>query len=41
MVRQNVLLVEDDILYNHISFNNMEKFKLGVPFKSLDKRSMF
>ncbi len=41
MVRPGVLLVEDDILHNHTSFDNMDKLKLGVPFKSLDKRSMF
>jgi hypothetical protein len=41
MVKPGVLLVEDDILHNHTSFDNMDKLKLGVPFKSLDKRSMF
>jgi hypothetical protein len=25
--------MEDDILYNHTNFDNMEQLKLGVPFK--------
>jgi hypothetical protein len=33
MVKQGVLLVEDDILYNRISLDNMERLKSSVPFR--------